>query len=376
MNAIIPGIIILCCLLTGIACAEASTYENWTQITSNASFSPRESPGVTVFDNRLWVIGGNVPNSLTNDVWSSTDGNNWTLEAEHAGFSPRTYHSVVTFNNRLWVIGGGSFLGYTNDVWSSTDGRNWTLETEHAAFSPRLSFGVAVFNNRLWVVGGSHLEEGNEISTNDVWSSTDGKTWNLETEHANFSPRYGTGVVATDNQLWMLAGNSTSDVWSSADGKTWTLINGNAPFCSTDNNRVIVFRDRIFVVGTCSSGHGVTNDVWSSADGVTWTVDRVYVDFGTRPFNKVVAFKNGLWAIAGFDSLNTARAKNDVWYMPLPVPSLTSITTTHLPPIPHTTGSAVPETTTTKAGSAPLIVCIGLCVATGICSRYVRRRLR
>ena len=374
MKTIVFCCLVLFCVITGTACAETPAFGNWIQITSNASFSPRESPGVTVFDNRLWVIGGNVPNSLTNDVWSSPDGNNWTLETEHGEFSPRTYHSVVTFDNRLWVIGGGSFLGYMNDVWSSTNGKNWTLETEHAAFSPRLNFGVAVFNNRLWVIGGSHLEDGYERSTNDVWSSTDGKNWTLETEHAAFSPRYGNGVVATDNQLWMFAGNSTSDVWSSTDGKNWTRINVNAPFCSAANNRVVVFNGRIFVVGTCSSGQGVPNDVWSSADGLTWTVERVHVDFGTRPFNKVVVFKNGLWALAGFDSLNTARAKNDVWYIPLPVPSLTPITVTDTPSFLPPHEPVVPKTTTAKSDIAPQIACVSLCIATGFCGWYCRRR--
>ena len=365
MRPTIILVALLCISLTGIVSAEAFNYGTWIEITDNASFSPRESHGVTVFDNRLWVIGGRVdPNELANDVWSSPDGKNWALEAEHAGFSPRTYHSVVAFNNKLWVIGGCSIEGYTNDVWSSPDGRAWTLETEHAGFSQRCRHGVTVFDNRLWVIGGSHLEKDYDVFTNDVWSSGDGKTWNLETEHAEFSPRWGTGVVAFDNCLWVFAGNLTSDVWSSTDGKKWTLINGSAPFSHADYNRVTVFGNKIIVVGYFSEGRGFTNDIWSSPDGKEWSIETVNVDFGVRPGNKVVAFNTGLWAIGGFDSLKSARDKNDIWYIPLPVPVQTPATTV---PLSSNISSTVPDAsgTSAQAGIDPLTVCISLLIIIG-----------
>lgn len=226
----LPCLIIFCCFLTGIVCAEVPGYGNWTEITDNASFGPRESYGTTVFDNRLWVIGGNSyggDNRLLNDVWSSPDGINWTLETGHAEFSPRSGHTVAAFDNRLWVIGGSG----TNDVWSSPDGINWTLETEHAGFSPRGYHGSAVFDNRLWVIGGLSSDSPTTFSiTDDVWSSPNGINWTLETGHAEFGPRYGLGVAVVDNRLWVIGGSWTNDVWSSPNGINWTQVNPSAPF--------------------------------------------------------------------------------------------------------------------------------------------------
>ncbi|MFA5267549.1 MAG: kelch repeat-containing protein [Methanoregula sp.] len=359
--------VLLCISITGIVSAGTSSYETWTEISGNASFSPRESHSVTVFDNRLWVIGGRVdPSDLANDVWSSSDGKNWSLETVHAGFSPRTYHSVVVFNNKLWVIGGSSIDGYMNDVWSSPDGRAWTRETEHAGFSPRCRHGVTVFDNRLWTIGGSHLENGFDVFTDDVWSSADGKKWNLETDHAGFGPRWGTGAVAFDNRLWVLAGNLTSDVWSSPDGKNWTLIDGSAPFSSTGYNGVTVFGNKLIVVGNFLEGHGFTNDIWSSPDGKEWSFEKVNGDFGVRPGNKVVAFNNGLWAIGGFDSLRSGRDKNDVWYIPLTVQTTaTTVPPTSAKPSPVPDASAA----TPQAGIDPLTTGISLLIliVTGYC---------
>lgn len=364
--------LVCCSFLTCIVSAGTPAYGSWTEITSNASFSPRESFGAAVFDNRLWVIGGRVvPNELANDVWSSPDGKTWALETEHAEFSPRTYSAVTVFNNRLWVIGGSSAEGDMNDVWSSADGKTWNREIEHAGFSPRCRHGVTVFDNRLWVIGGSYLEDGYEVFTNDVWSSADGKTWNREAEHAGFSPRWGTGAVAFDNLLWMITGAASSDVWSSPDGKTWSLVNGDAPFSSADHTRVSVFKDRLFVVGT-SSDSGVTNDVWSSPDGKNWTVEKVRDDFGTRAFNKVVAFNNGLFAIGGFDSLNSARDKNDVWYLPLQVPVQTPAPAAPISSNVPSAGPAVQESSA-KAGLDLLIVCFSLLLASGVCGHGFKR---
>ncbi len=96
---------------------------SWTEVSSEANFSPRQSHQCAVFDNRLWLIGGN-DSSRINDVWSSIDGKNWVEEVSRADFSERNKHQVVTFNDKLWMIGGydGNIL---NEVWSSWNGTDW-----------------------------------------------------------------------------------------------------------------------------------------------------------------------------------------------------------------------------------------------------------
>jgi len=87
MNLTIPCLIVFCCFLTGIVCAESPVYGNWTEITSNANFSLRYDFGAATFNDRLWVIGGHILEGYMwmchsnssyekNDVWSSPDGYN------------------------------------------------------------------------------------------------------------------------------------------------------------------------------------------------------------------------------------------------------------------------------------------------------------
>jgi hypothetical protein len=176
--------------------------------------------------------------------------------------------------------------------------------------------------------------------------------------------------VAFDNRLWVLAGNLTSDVWSSPDGKNWTLIDGSAPFSNAAYNGVTVSGNKLIVVGNFLEGRGFTNDIWSSPDGKEWSVEMVTGDFGVRPGNKVVAFNNGLWAIGGFDSLNSARDKNDVWYIPLPVQ--TTATT-----VPPSSGKPSQVTyvskTPTQAGIDPLTPGISFLILIGT-GYWVKRK--
>ena len=84
----------------------------WTQATASAPWSGRDRHTTAVFNNKLWVIGGN----LKNDVWCSSDGVNWIQATASAPWSGRGGHTTAVFNNKLWVI-GGSDGRRKNDVW-------------------------------------------------------------------------------------------------------------------------------------------------------------------------------------------------------------------------------------------------------------------
>jgi hypothetical protein len=83
---------------------------NWTLATSNAEFGPRQGFGAVVYDDRMWVVAGGstIPSSYPyrNDMWYSIDGVTWTRATSHAEFSPRILSQMVTFDNKMWLIGG------------------------------------------------------------------------------------------------------------------------------------------------------------------------------------------------------------------------------------------------------------------------------
>lgn len=142
---------------------------HWEAATQCAPWSPRAFHQVLAFDNKLWVLGGGnyVPNYRScNDVWNSSDGVHWTKVTEHAPWKPRLWHTATVYDHRMWILGGWSNHPSQNhnDVWHSTDGLHWTpLETD-ATWSPRHEHSTYVYQDKLWVVGGNPWP-----CTNDVW---------------------------------------------------------------------------------------------------------------------------------------------------------------------------------------------------------------
>ncbi len=157
---------------------------SWTQATANAAWYPREYHTSVVFNNKMWVIGGKLQGFIgptpPGDVWWSSDGITWTPATTNAPWSPRASHSSTVFNNKMWIIGGYSYSSSStlNDVWSSPDGINWTQVTANANWFPRYRHTSVTFLNKMWVFGGCY---------NNIWSSLDGITWSLENSNlANF----------------------------------------------------------------------------------------------------------------------------------------------------------------------------------------------
>jgi hypothetical protein len=82
----------------------------------------------------MWVIGGrhgmdalSDTNPFFSDAWYSTEGVTWIQATAKAGFSPRWGHSSLVFNNKMWVIAGISpdsitVNRYNSDVWYSSFG--------------------------------------------------------------------------------------------------------------------------------------------------------------------------------------------------------------------------------------------------------------
>lgn len=186
---------------------------------------------VIVFDNSMWIIGGEDDNgNKVNDMYKSSNGTSWIKQTPLSTarvssvatvFSARSEHQAVVFDNKIWVIGGEDGGGYTDDIWSSSDGINWSKTTVSGTqFSDRSGHRLAVYDNKMWLIGG----RGGSFSTpeNDVWYTSDGATWEKEEDigESHFTARYRHEVVVFDNNLWFIGGYSTgedgfeNDIWT------------------------------------------------------------------------------------------------------------------------------------------------------------------
>jgi len=92
--------------------------QTWHQNPS-APFSSSQGPPV-VADGKLWIVAAST-NPPSNQLWYTTDGESWTLANSQLPFSPRWRVYAAAFNNKLWVIGGqvatGTAIAYLDDAW-------------------------------------------------------------------------------------------------------------------------------------------------------------------------------------------------------------------------------------------------------------------
>lgn len=88
---------------------------------------------------------------------------------------------------------GGGYRQFLNDVWRSEDGDQWLPVTLAAAWPGRGDFGVTLIEGTFWLAGGrggdTFVADFNPLF-NDVWTSSDGELWTINTTHAAWSPRY------------------------------------------------------------------------------------------------------------------------------------------------------------------------------------------
>jgi 6-phosphogluconolactonase (cycloisomerase 2 family) len=277
---------------------------NWTDI----SYPYRRIQAASeVYDNKVWVLGGNVTGSSTaysSQILSYTENvsseTNFTVETNSPGWSARGLLSSAVFNSKLWIMGGWDGTNRYNDVWSSSNGVNWTQETASAAWSARDGHTSLFFDNKVWVIGGQTSSQ----FTNEVWSSSDGINWTLEA-NAPWTGRTQHTSVVYDNKIWVIGGSSDAstrlnDVWSSADGVNWTQESAAAPWNIRTAHTSVVQDGKMWVIGGRDGNTTYFNDMWSSTDGSSWQQE-ISGDWSARAFHTSVAYNDKIWVSQGFN---------------------------------------------------------------------------
>jgi len=186
----------------------------------------------------------------------------WVKATNQAEWQPRDSQGEVVYKDQLWIFGGwfNSFEAPPRDVWSSRDGKTWNLVEKTAPWKHSdLSMSI-VFNGKMWFMGGWYNGRLKGHSAgNAVWCSTDGVEWQQATANAAWTPRVAAGTVVFKGKMWMLGGTESyyfgneqslkNDVWSSADGKQWKLATANARWSPRAYHQAVVLNDKIYVFG-------------------------------------------------------------------------------------------------------------------------------
>ena len=304
---------------------------NWELLTDTPGWESRDSAGEMVFNDHMWVMGGwfNSFDAPPRDVWKSSDGIEWTQVRRLAPWMHSDFPMTVVFNNRMWIMGGwfnGRLPGHSagRSVWSSTNGNHWKKNNPKARWSGRLAGATVAFKGKMWVIGGTeNYYFGDQTSLkNDVWSSVDGTVWKCELKRAPWVPRAYHRVVVFDNKMWLMGGGNYlpeyeahQDVWSSSDGVVWHLETASAPWHPRIWFSSVVYRDRIWVLGGWSNDPARNwADVWYSRDGINWNHLETPTTWSPRHAHSIMVFNNKLMVAGG----HAAPLNSEVWCLDIP----------------------------------------------------------
>ncbi len=282
----------------------------WSCANSHAPFSDyREAHSCVSFKGQVWLAAGRAKwiSGQTNDLWFTSDGTTWSCANPSASFKPRSDFLMLATETLMWIIGGHAIDDdFLNDVHFSGDGTNWQSATTNASFGSRRKLTGAFYRGALWVIGG----QGSDFSSlTDVWHSTDGVEWHCATTNAFSGPFYAHQCVVFRDRIWVIGCTGPASgnyLWSSADGTNWES-SGVAPFATHDDYPMVVYRNRMRILGgSVPSMTTGTNDIWSTRDGTNWTLETPAASFAPRILHSAVTHGQAIYLIGG-------RFFNDVW---------------------------------------------------------------
>ena len=313
--------------------AEKDTTEKirFQEITDSAAWPVRHGHTAAVFKDRIWIMGGGKserPSVIHRDVWSSADGVKWRQEVSEAPWGPRYLHQSLVFDGKLWIFGG--MTSYRprrnmNDVWWSEDGCHWSQATPDAGWPRRHVFTSLVHQCQMWMMAGA--PDGTRYY-NDVWSSTDGADWQeVPSNGPRFSVRKNPASASFQGRMWVVGGGELvapgvmvlrDDIWTSTSGRSWQLQTTDSPWSARDFPNLLVYRNRLWLLGGRDpSAPGHVTDVWVTRDGVAWVEVASKSPWPGRHGGALIVFHDKIWLLGGCTTGAAEDHFNDIWTLQL-----------------------------------------------------------
>ncbi|MFK7811487.1 MAG: hypothetical protein AB8B59_03280 [Maribacter sp.] len=237
----------------------------------------------------------------------------FSIETEQDQMGNFAENAMTVFNGQVWSVGGVNDYGTSDShfLWNSTNGINWAtvplIETAENFANHRIGHTLTVFNDMLFIIGGKNASEEDYAN---IWKSTDGTTWTESSAPFGGIPEHSTLVL--NNTMYVIAGNSSTrntEIWSTTDGSSWNLINTNA-LPGRAGQKGVVFNNTMYVIGGEDIANNKLNDIWSSTDGVNWT--QIDTPFEGRNAHTATVYNDKVWIIGGKDS--SSEFNNEIWF--------------------------------------------------------------
>lgn len=269
------------------------TGTGFTGVTTVSIGGVAASDVLVVSDTQITLISPVIDSGVGLDVQLTRGETTAVLEGAVDAWSPAEIEGARLFDANSGVDGDESATTYEWQRLTENIGDDWRWRDGNT-----LSWLPST--NKFWMVGGWNymmMPEGFDpgtpgslpvTTTSEVWSSPDGVDWTLELDATNtqFERRHAHNVVLWNDKLWMLGGDNhqghdNHDVVSSSNGVTWTveLGTGEGQTPPPWHSRVLmmagVYDNKLWAAGGqqlsgSDEDNVIYNDVWSSADGVHW----------------------------------------------------------------------------------------------------------
>ena len=264
----------------------------------------------------------------SNFIWNFTTGDAYHYEMTQRSTAvtdfARDGTKMMQMGDYIYSYGGWTAdpIQTYNDVYRSNGNLSTWTKMPDAPWHGRHTFGIAKPDSTLYVIGGDY-----QNNVFDVWSSTDGITWEEKNDGSgNFlGNRILYGACSHNGKLYILGGqvgiDTTyglfTDVWSSVDGKNWSQIATNKNFLGKNvSGASASFNGKIWVIGgglydySLAPALRFNNEVWNSVDGINWQ-QQPTPPWPGRQYTNVCVWDNKLWMIGGTNGSNLA----DIWYL-------------------------------------------------------------
>ena len=316
-----------------------------------ADLEPRYAHTSLVFDDKMWIIGGKGDGEIPkNDVRYSYNGISWHTATASADFPARFGHASAVFQGKMWVVGGRMYdpddhdemwdpkhdhdvqddvYSELNDVWSSSDGKTWDLVTTNANFTPRNNHTLTSFDGWLWLIGGTSNDQSGAICCgySDVWKSDNGSDWEKVYDFGFSSSRLAHAAIAVSKDIVIIGGENHSGSGSirhTQDGYIWSTAVSAPIFGNRFGHGLVHDGEYLWLTeGSAGSTHEkADNDLWYTKNGTQWFQAGVTKQFPTRKYHTSVFFKNRIWVINGKGQPKKGQvvgaALSDIWSLEAP----------------------------------------------------------
>ncbi|CAE6939918.1 tea3 [Symbiodinium sp. CCMP2592] len=266
----------------------------------------------------LWFFGGkastDLGRSLVDELWSyDIDTGNWTFQSQGTGPPPRDDHVAVHAAGVVWIHGGwgGASAGRLNDLWAyNVSVKRWNLISNLAGPSARYGHVAVYAFGSLWLHGGNGMTDLGTSLLDELWSyDVETGNWTFQSKGEGPSPRVDHVAVYAEGVIWVHGGwggsdaGQLNDLWSfHISGGQWSLMNSSEGPASRSYHGVASSGGLIWIHGGWGGSEAIFDDVWSyNPESGSWALR----SSGARPPKRIshaaVYAAGKLWIHGGYD---------------------------------------------------------------------------